>query len=102
RQQLEREVAHRYFFALAEVDQLAVDAPARRAPLVFLDQRAVVAAEPEIALAQPEELDDDRLRERGDRNRRARRRRHVADAEFQRAERRMRPQVPPDLLRVVD
>ena len=53
---------------------------------------------PEVAAAQPIELDDDRLRQRRERDRHARRRRHVADAELQRAERRMRPQIPPDFL----
>src|SRR5689334_16233446 len=44
-EQLERELAHRHLAALAEVDQLAVDPPAGGAPLVLLDERAVVAAE---------------------------------------------------------
>src|SRR3954454_6208862 len=101
-EEFEREIAHRHLAPLAEVDQLAVDAPPRSAPLVLFDQRPVVAAEPEIARPQPVQLDDDRLRERRDGDRRARRRRHVADPELQRAERRMRPQVPPDLLAVVD
>src|SRR3984893_16924597 len=101
-EQLHGKLAHRYFLALAEVDQLAVEAPAGRAPLVLFDERARIAAEAEIARAQAIELDDDGLRQRGDRNRCARRRRHVAHPEFQRAEGWMRPQVPPDLLRVVD
>ena len=57
---------------------------------------------PRLLLAQPVQLDDDRLGQRRQRDRRARRRRHVADAELERAEGRVRPQVPPDLLAVVD
>src|SRR5438105_1888097 len=101
-EQLEREIAHRHLAPLAEVDQLAVDPPARGAPFVLLDERAVVAAEAEVPLAEPVQLHDDRLRERRDRNRRARRRRHVANAELERAEGGMRAQIPPDLLGVVD
>src|SRR5882762_5795956 len=101
-EQLHREIPHRHFAALAEIDQLAVDAPARGAPLVFFDQGAVIAAEPQVALAKAVQLHDDRLRQGGDGDRGARRRRHVADAELQRAEDRMRPEVPPDFLAVVD
>src|SRR5262249_3275231 len=72
-QQLEREVAHRHLAALAEVDQLAVDAPPRGAPLVLFDQRAMIAAEAQVPLTQPVQLDDDRLRERSNRNRSPRR-----------------------------
>src|SRR5689334_18670030 len=65
--ELQREIAHRHLAALAEVDQLAVDPPARGAPLVLLDERAMVAAEAEVAFAEAKQLHDDRLRERGDR-----------------------------------
>src|SRR5262245_2382397 len=64
--QLDGELAHRHLDALAEVDQLAVDSPPCGPPLVFLDERAVIAAEPEVAFPQAKELDDDGLRERGD------------------------------------
>src|SRR5262245_45841457 len=100
--QLDSELAHRHFDALAEIDQLAVNPPPRGAPLVFLDERAVVAPEAEVPFPQAKELDDDGLRERGDGDRGARSGRHIADAEFQRAEHRMRAQIPPDLLAVVD
>src|SRR4051812_37656433 len=101
-EQLAGKLAHRHLAPLAEVDQLAVDAPAGGAPLVLFDQRAMIAAEPEIAFAEPIQLDDDRLRERGDGDRRARGGRHVADTELERPESRLRPQIPPDLLAVVD
>src|SRR6476646_404653 len=45
RQQLEREIEPRHFGLLAEVDQAAVEPPARGAPLVFLDERPAVQAE---------------------------------------------------------
>src|SRR5256885_5632504 len=100
--ELEREIAHRHLAPLAEIDQLAIDPPARGAPLVLLDQRAMIAAEAEVALAEAKQLHDDRLRERGDRDRRARRGRHVAGSELERAAGRGRAQGPPDLLAVVD
>src|SRR5207244_162194 len=83
REELERELAHRHLGAAAEVDQLAVEAPARRTPFVLLDQAAVIHAKSEIARPQLIQLDDDRLGERGDGNRGARRRRHVADPELE-------------------
>ena len=52
REQLESELAHRDFLPIPEVDQLAFEPPARRAPFVLFDQRPMVAAEPEIALAK--------------------------------------------------
>ena len=96
------ELAHGYFGAAAEVDQASIEPVAGRAPLVFFDQRARVDAEAQVLLAQAVELHDDRLGKRGQRDGYARRRGHIADAELQRAERRVRPQVPPHFLRVVD
>src|SRR6185436_17208537 len=85
-EQLEAELAHRDLAALAEVDQLAVDAPAGGAPLVLLDERTVVLAEAQVPEAQAIELDDDRLGDGGDGDRRARRGGDIANPEFQRAE----------------
>src|SRR3954468_8044753 len=63
-EQLERQFPHRHFAPLAEVNQLAVEPPARGAPLVLFDQRAMIAPEPEIPETQAVQLDDDRLRQR--------------------------------------
>src|SRR5207237_5521327 len=101
-EQLDREIAHWHLLAAAEINQLTVDPPARRPPLVLLDERAGINPEPQVILAHAIHLHHDGLGERGERDRHARRRRHVADAEFERAERRVRPQVPPQLLPVVD
>src|SRR5438046_1790858 len=92
-EKLERELAHRHFCPAAEVDQLAVEPPARRPPLVLFDQAAMIRAEAEVSRPQLVQLDDDRLGERGDGDRCARSGRHVADAELQRSERRMRADV---------
>ena len=100
--QLEGQIAHRHLGFLAEVDQIAVEAPARGAPLVLFDQRAAIQAEAHVLRVELVQLHDDGLRHGGDRNGVLDPRRHVADAELQRAERRMRPDVPPDLLAVVD
>src|SRR6185295_20157892 len=86
----------------AEVDHLRVDAPAARPPLVLEDQGAPVFPPPEILLAQLEELHADRLDERRDRHGLVHPHGNVADAELDRVEEGVRPQVPPDLLAVVD
>src|SRR5262245_28007312 len=65
-EQLDRQIAHRHLAPFAEVDQLAVETPPGGAPLVLLDQAAVIDAEAEILRPQPVELHHDRLRERGD------------------------------------
>src|SRR5687767_284610 len=101
-EQLDGEVAHRHFLPASEVDQLAVESPARGPPLVLFDQPAVIDAESEITAPELVQLHDDRLRKGRDRNRRPRRSRNVADSELQGAERWMRPDVPPDLLGVVE
>src|SRR6185436_14748593 len=83
-------------------DQLAVDAPARGAPLVLFDQGSTIEPETEVARVELVELHDNRLRERAKHHRRLGPCRHVTDAELQRAKTRVRPDVPPDPLRVVD
>src|SRR6266545_3916774 len=97
-----RELAKRNFLLLAEVDQLALDAIADGAPLVFEDQGATVAAPPDVLRAQLVELDADRLDQRGDRHGLVHAHRDVADAKLDRLEEGVRADVPPDLLAVVD
>ena len=82
------ELAHRHLLPLAEVDQLAVDAPARGAPLVLFDQRARIAAgSPGCCARSRYSLTTIAWASAAMRDRLARRGRHVADAELERAER---------------
>ena len=94
--------ADRDLLLLAEVDELAVEPVAHRAPLVLLDQRARVLAEREVAAVEQVELAHQRLDERRDGDGVVDARRHVADADLDGVEEGMGPHVPPDLLGVVD
>src|SRR2546428_6387394 len=58
-EELQRELAHRHFQPAAKVDQLAIESPARRAPLVLFDQTPVIDPEPEVSRPQLVQLDDD-------------------------------------------
>src|SRR5688572_22180253 len=101
-EQLERQIAHRHLGALAEVDQLSLEAPAGGPPLVLFDQRPAIQPEALVAGVELVQLDDNRLAQRGDHDRRFRLGGDVADPELEGAELRMRPHVPPDLGRVLD
>ena len=101
-EELNREVLHRHLGLLSEVDELRVHAAAHRAPLVLLDEARQVAPEPLVLLSQHQELCADGLDERGDAQRLLDTRGRVADAELDRGEERVRPQIPPDLPAVVD
>src|SRR5205823_5917226 len=96
------EVGHRHLPLLAPVDELAGNAVAGRAPLVLGDERRWVLAEPEILLTKLQELRDRRLHERDDAHRLVDARRGVADPELDRRVQVVRPEIPPDLLAVVD
>src|SRR6187200_1450208 len=102
REHLGDQVAEGDLDLLAEVDELAVNAVAARAPLVLEDQRAAIAPEPEVLDAQLVQLEADGLDERRDRDGLLEAHRDVADAELDRLEEGMRTHVPPDLLPVVD
>ena len=99
---LEHQLARRHFLFLAEVDQLAVQAVAGGAPLVLHDQGAAVHAEPLVPRMQLVQLHHRGLDQRGERERFVGAHRDVADPHFDGREKRMRPDVPPDLLGVVD
>ena len=96
------EFAHGDFGLLAEVDQIAFDAPARRAPFVFLDQRARVHPVAHVLGVEIMELDDDGLRQRSDCDCVLDSRRDIADSKFESAEDGVRAHVPPDFFCVVD
>ena len=77
--------------------------PKRAARCLFsLSSDAAVEAPAHVLRVELPELDGDRLEERGEADRLVDAHRHVADAVLERGEERMRPHVPPDLLRVVD
>lgn len=99
----EEQFAFGDFAFLAEVDEHAEMVPVpRRAPLVFHQQGAAVDAPALILGVQAVELDHRRLDERRDRDCLLYAQRDVADPHFERVEHRVRPDVPPDLLGVVD
>src|SRR6185503_1275982 len=102
REVLGEQRALRRLALLAEVDQRAVDAVPQRAPLVLHQQRPAVLPPALILLVQPVELYGGRLNQRGDGQGLVHAHRDVADAYLERRENRMRPDVPPDLLGVVD
>src|SRR5436190_2515715 len=76
------EVAHRHLGLLAEIDEARVHPAAHRPPLVLLDEPGHVAAEPEVAGPEDEQLRADRLDEAGDAEGLVDLRRRVADPEL--------------------
>jgi len=101
-QQLGDQVDRRHLLLLAEVDQLAADAIARRPPFVLVEQQPAIEAKAQVLLDQPVELGHHRLDQRGERDGLVDPHRHVADAELERVEVRVHADVPPDHLAVVD
>jgi hypothetical protein len=91
------ESARRKVHLLAEVDELAVETEACRAPLVLLDERLRVDAKRHVVTPQLPELRHHRLKDRGDAHRLVHARAHIAHAELEGRELVMRPNVPPDL-----
>ena len=102
REQLFGEVAHRYFRLLAEVDELRVHPAPHRAPLVLLDEAGHVPAEAEVPPPEHDQLRADGLDQARDAEGLVDLRRRVAHAELDGRIEGMRPQIPPDLLPVVD
>src|SRR5437763_3342987 len=101
-EQLEGELAHGDFRFFAEIDELAFDTIASCPPFVFFDQGAPIDAITHIRGVKTMEFDDDSLSERGDGNGFFDFCSDIAHAEFQRAERGMRANVPPDFLAAID
>src|SRR5881628_1183269 len=101
-EQLDREITHRDLLLLAKVDEARVHPAPHRAPLVLLDETRRVASEADVLIAEDEELRADRLDERSDAERLLDAGRCVADTELDGRVERVRPQVPPDLLPIVD
>src|SRR5512140_3960236 len=97
RDELSHEIPCWRLLLASEVDEVAVQSPAHRAPFVLLDQLGVVDAEGDVVAPQLPELGDDRLEDRRDADRLIHARAHIADPEFQRGIQMMRPNIPPDL-----
>src|ERR1035437_653536 len=91
------EIFYRHLLLLAEIEQHSVEAVPDRTPLVFKDEPPVINAESEIAIGQQIEFCDDRLKEGRNGDRVVNAGRYVANAEFERREKVMRSNVPPDL-----
>ena len=101
-EELVHETARLHFRFAPEIDQLAVQPVARRAPAVLIDHAAAIDAEAQVLLLQFVQPHDDGLDDRRHRDRVVDARLRIADSHFERVEERMEPDVPPDLLRVID
>ena len=96
-QQLVNEVLYRDLFLLAQIQQLAVQAVADRAPLVLEDQSPMIDAEAEVTVDEKMKFCDECLKECGDRDRIINASWNVANTKFECWELVMRPDIPPDL-----
>ena len=101
-EQLVQQTARFDFGFAAEIDQLSVDPVTRRAPAIFIEQAPAINAEGGVLPEQFVKLGNNRLDERGHRERVVDARLRVADADLERVEKRMEPDVPPDFLRIID
>ena len=90
------------FGSFAEIDHLAAETVPHSAPFVLFNQHFVMQPESEIPIQQLIDLSDHRLKERGNSDRVINPRGNIADAKLQGGEKRMRPNIPVDLLTVVD
>src|SRR6185503_20002768 len=101
-EQLEDQIPNRHLFLFAEVDQLPIEAPPHRPPLVLLNKGAAVEPEPKVLTIELVQFSDYGLDQRRKGDHLIDLRREVAYPEFQSREGRMRSYVPPYLLRLVD
>src|SRR4029078_6141517 len=85
-----------------EIDQLSVDAVARRAPPVFIQKATPVNPESVVSPEQFEKFGDNRLNQRCNRKGIVHPRLSIAHSHLQRIKKRVQPNVPPDFFRVVD
>ena len=100
--QLEKKVSQGDFDLFAEVDQFAVEAVPRGAPLIFHDKRTAVEAEALIVAVELVELGDQGLDERGDGDGFFEAHGKIHDAELESGEVRMGTDIPPDFLGAID
>ena len=99
---LQNKVALGNLFLLAEVDQLALETVAHRAEFVLHQQRARVLTVIDVPLVQLPQLARCGLDQRRNRDRLLGAQRYVAHPDLHRIEERVRTNVPPDFLGVVD
>src|SRR5436305_11655755 len=99
---LAHQVAGRNFLLLAEIHQLAVESIARGAPLVLHDQGSAIETESLIGCIELVQLGYGRLNQGSQCYRLVGAHGNVAYPEFEGVEERVRANVPPDLLGVVD
>src|SRR4029453_15692828 len=85
-----------------EIDQPAVKSVAGSAPAVFIDQAPAIDAEGSILIEQLVQLCHDRLDDSGQRHGVVDPGLGVANPDLERVEKWMKPNVPPDFLRVID
>ena len=100
-EQFANQIFDRNFFLFAQIEQFSVETVTNRPPFVFLNQTAVIKPEAEIFVDQSIKFGNDRLKKRGDGDRVVNARRNVADAKFERREKRMRANIPLNLCRVL-
>src|SRR4029078_7971220 len=90
------------FAFAAKIDQLAVKSVARGSPAVFVNQAPGIVSKRDVLLSQLVQLEHDCLHQCSQRDGVIYARLRIADAEFNGVEKRMQPDVPPNLLRVVN
>src|SRR5690606_6187829 len=101
-EQLLEELRERHDLAAAEVDQALIEAVTHRTPAVLAYEHRRVRAPTLIPAAQAPEHPQHRHDERGETQRVVDVRANVHDARLERRIARARPEIPPDLRRVLD
>src|SRR5437868_6240253 len=90
------------FSFMTKVDQLPVDAVSRRAPAIFIQQTTTINSKGGVLSKEFEQLGDDSLEQGCDCEGVVHPRLRIAHPHFERVKKRMEPNVPPNLLWIVD
>ena len=91
-----------YFAFPTEIDQLAVESVTASAPSVFVEQTFLIATEGHVITAQFLQFENNRLHQSRQRDGVVNARLRIANPKFNGVEKRMQPDVPPNLLRIID